>query len=474
MTQDRNHFFIKALRTVLVATLMLLTGSNALADGVLVHGNVYGGGNQADVQINTEVNISAGQVYGSVYGGGKGSDEDFECLKAMVGVNDAGKCEDPGSPANKDKGTKVNITNGTVNGNVYGGGEVGRVEWNTQVTIGTAGDTNKTPTVNGSVFGAGAGKETHGYSALVRGNSTVTVQGKAKVLQNVYGGGEKATVGRYWVKGIPTTLCEGDPNETVIPTPPDDLPTGMPYKQRRGGICKVIIKDQAKIGPEEGAATETEGHAFGAGKGVVPGTYDFTNFSGANRTNYPKRMALYDSEKYLDADKEKTWEYVDPTDPENKNIWEYFNTEAKYHTFLQTLSLVTHSNVTIGGGSNVKGSVYGGSESGFVQHDTSVTIEGSSTIGTNGTAEIDGNVFGGGLGLASFAEAGRVGGNTTVEVNGGTVWRNVYGGGSLGSLGKFTYEVNETTHSKTYTWTEGGTCNVTIDALNGSTPHLVM
>ena len=441
-----------------------------------VAGNVYGGGEESNVEGDTQVNISGGTIgnsadanHGNVFGGGKGSSDNFECDKAMVGVNDDGKCEDPGSAANKDKGTKVNITNGTVNGNVYGGGEVGRVEWNTQVTIGEAGDTQNTPTVNGSVFGAGAGKETHGYSALVRGNSTVTVQGKAKVLQNVYGGGEKATVGRYWVKGIHTTLCAGDPNETVIPTAPDDLPTGMPYKQRRGGVCTVSILDNAQIGPDNGG-TETAGHVFGAGKGVVPGTYNFASFSGSNRKNYPKRMALYDAEKYLETDKEKTWEYVDPQNTDtNKNIWEYFNTEEKYLTFLQTLALITNSSVVIGGHATVTGSVYGGSESGFVQHNTSVTIEGSSTIGINGTVETNGNIFGGGLGLASFAEAGRVGGNTIVNVNGGTVWRNVYGGGSLGSLGKFTYEVNTTTHSKTYTWTEGGTCNVTIDALNDNT-----
>ena len=53
-----------------MATMMLLTSATAMADGVVVHGNVYGGGNQADVQTNTEVNISAGQVDGNVYGGG--------------------------------------------------------------------------------------------------------------------------------------------------------------------------------------------------------------------------------------------------------------------------------------------------------------------------------------------------------------------------------------------------------------------
>ena len=121
--------------------------------GVVVRGNVYGGGNLADVKTNTEVNMSAGTVEGNVFGGGKGTGENsFTCDKAMVGTEvDSNACEDPGSADNKDKGTKVTISNGTVGtlegtgenqklkegtGNVYGGGEVGRVEWNTQVLIG--------------------------------------------------------------------------------------------------------------------------------------------------------------------------------------------------------------------------------------------------------------------------------------------------------------------------------------------------
>ena len=91
--------------------------------------------------------------------------------------------------------TSVTISNGSVERNVYGGGEIGRVENNTVVAI-SAGE------IKGSVFGAGQGVTTHGYSGLVRGNSTVTIQGNAKVRQNVYGGGETATVGKYWVTGV--------------------------------------------------------------------------------------------------------------------------------------------------------------------------------------------------------------------------------------------------------------------------------
>ena len=340
MTQDMNHTFVKALRAVFVAVMMSLTGNHALAQ-VTVHGNVYGGGNLADVKTNTLVNMSAGTVAGNVFGGGKGDSNNFTCDKAMVGKEeDDNKCEDPGSVDNKDKGTKVIITNGTVGtldgngklvegtGNVYGGGEIGRVEWNTQVTIGEEGASGNgvAPDIKGSVFGAGKGLETHGYSALVRGNSTVIVQGKAKVRENVYGGGEMATVGRYWVKNIPTTKCEGESE----PEPPGDLPNGMPYQQRKGGICRVTIQGNAQIGPDSGG-TEDAGHVFGAGKGVDP---HYSEGESKRMTQeYGMQIFTNDDELHKTA-------------------------EELYYEFLQTLALVTNSYVTIDGSAAVKGSVY--------------------------------------------------------------------------------------------------------------------
>ena len=433
-----NHTFVKALRAVFVAVMMSLTGNHALAQ-VTVHGNVYGGGNLADVKTNTLVNMSAGTVAGNVFGGGKGDSNNFTCDKAMVGKEeDDNKCEDPGSVDNKDKGTKVIITNGTVGtldgngklvegtGNVYGGGEIGRVEWNTQVTIGEEGASGNgvAPDIKGSVFGAGKGLETHGYSALVRGNSTVIVQGKAKVRENVYGGGEMATVGRYWVKNIPTTKCEGESE----PEPPGDLPNGMPYQQRKGGICRVTIQGNAQIGPDSGG-TEDAGHVFGAGKGVDP---HYSEGESKRMTQeYGMQIFTNDDELHKTA-------------------------EELYYEFLQTLALVTNSYVTIDGSAAVKGSVYGGSMSGFVQHNTEVNILGGE-IGTDNTY---GDVFGGGLGLKEFAEAGKVKGNTKVDITGGNVQGNVYGGGSLGDVGIID-KTDQTDYNYLWKKSDGSTANDT-------------
>ena len=347
--------------------------------------NVYLGGDTSGTcvvtvtggTIGSEGNTTAGHVFGA----GKGDATTYTCQKAMV------------------KGTTVTVSNGTIYGNVYGGGEVGRVEHDAVVTIGegTGAETGGTsnPEIKGSVFGAGAGLETHGYSALVRGNSTVTVQGNAKVRKNVYGGGQVATVGKYWVSVVAE---DPDPNNR----PPQGFPSGMPYATRDGGLCTVTIQGYATVGPDAVAdVSNAAGHVFGAGKGVEPHYV-------APGTGQSQRMNS-------DGD------------------WESFDTEADYLQFIETLALASNTNVTVGANATVKGSVYGGSESGFVQDHTIVTIN-KGEIGTAGTYTYNniGNIFGGGRGISGNPTAGRVGRYVTLTVNDGIAHGSVFGGGEMG------------------------------------------
>ena len=90
MKQDMNDTFRIALRAMVVAAMTLLAGNTATAQdtstGPTVHGNVYGGGNAADVKVKTAVNISTGTVLGNVYGGGNVGDVGMY----TVTVNDKG------------------------------------------------------------------------------------------------------------------------------------------------------------------------------------------------------------------------------------------------------------------------------------------------------------------------------------------------------------------------------------------------
>ena len=58
------------------------------------------------------MNITGGTITENVFGGGKGEADEFSCSKAMVGVNNAGAGADLTTEENKNKGTKVTISNG--------------------------------------------------------------------------------------------------------------------------------------------------------------------------------------------------------------------------------------------------------------------------------------------------------------------------------------------------------------------------
>lgn len=121
-------------------------------------GNVYGGGNQAAYGTGNDypvVNIKNGLVSGDVFGGGLGLD------------GDPTKGKVTGNPQ-----VTVNAAKARVNGSVYGGGSLASTEGNPQVTL-TDGALTK-------VFGGGK-------AADVDGAPTVNING-GTVSTGVYGG----------------------------------------------------------------------------------------------------------------------------------------------------------------------------------------------------------------------------------------------------------------------------------------------
>ena len=84
-----------------------ITGSSEIG------GNLFGGGNQADVLGKTSVIMPSAEsvINGTVYGGGNES--------------------------NIEGSTDVKITGGTINGDLFGGGNMGRVTESSKVYIGT-------------------------------------------------------------------------------------------------------------------------------------------------------------------------------------------------------------------------------------------------------------------------------------------------------------------------------------------------
>ncbi|MBR1784463.1 MAG: chitobiase/beta-hexosaminidase C-terminal domain-containing protein [Bacteroidales bacterium] len=356
------------------------------------------------------------------------------------------------------KNTEVNITGGVVRGNVYGGGELGSVAdnsadeekaGNSKVTVGGTAEVGTevksggtTMYCYGSVYGGGYGSSELAanlyvvgtdakstpidIAGRVEGRADVVIEGDALVRRNVYGGGEVASLGvtslGNYNDGVTYKMTTGSHGTYNMEY---DVETGTyvledkssdTYEVRAdrtgvtGGEASVTLKDNAHVGrrltvamvkafsEDQLNALETEGMVFGAGKGMVGKEY------------------------------------------------------ARY-------TYVGSTEVKVLGNASLDGSVFGGGENGHVVGDTKVTIGSGDdypVVGRNivpadyfseyfatGTARelYFGNVYGGGRGIETNGEdeysltAGRVEGNTYVTLLSGRVTHNVYGGGSLASVG---------------------------------------
>lgn len=110
---------------------------------------------------NTTLNISGGTINGNVYGGGRGFVEDMPGEVTMQGVGSV-------------FGTlNVNVTGGTITGSIYGGSEGDAGYWgkknnygqtinhiaemNGTVNLNITGTEEKYPTIGGNIYGAGQG-----------------------------------------------------------------------------------------------------------------------------------------------------------------------------------------------------------------------------------------------------------------------------------------------------------------------------
>ena len=354
--------------------------------------NLYGGSNLATYHpsdttvISPVVNIRhiPNGITGFVFGAGKGEQSTF--IDGICQRDNVDKGRAYSNPqvniGDTDTSHRVWIAR-----NVYGGGELAEVYGSTEVNV--KGDTTHTRLL-GNLFGAGKGYVGDSIAANVAINTTVNVF-DGKVNGNVYGGGELASVGTFKpVPGVGYTIDEA---------------TGLATVNIMGGHIGADDLDHA-------TSDNANGNVYGAGLGRA----------GVDTTSYGTFRFTY-------------YNYVRNTD------------------------------VTIGGNAIVRGSVFGGSENGHVWNNTNVKIQGGE-IGTDLTAAekqedndgagsiiYTGNVYGGGRGIdesdvhkhTHSLTAGRVFGNTRVHVSGGIIHHDVFGGGSLASVGDTIHDVSGTT-----------------------------
>ena len=316
-----------------------------------------------------------------------------------------------------------------VYGSVYGGGQDGHVRWGTEVVVNDAeiGNEYVNPTAavslvgtsdtlhfqwlaRGNVYGAGSGTGTYTdvYGVKQHSNSSgsvthftsVTING-GLIHRNVYGGGSLASVGP---PRIPPLTYDANRNQTLATV------------NINGTIGKLSDVNGSYI---DGGVTKKfsyGGHVFGGSRGDL--ALDESSFS----------TSIYTE---VNVGKENA------------------------------------DNTTVPG--YVLGNVYGGGEVGIVKQCTEVNMN-AGEVGTIGytwkrntahTQPYDsifhtsgGDLFGGGKGHISKVNAAVVKDSTVVNIKGGHVFLNVYGGGEVASVGE--------SEEYTYTYTDANDQTISV------------
>ncbi len=161
--------------------------------------DVYGGGRSAGVNGSTDVTITNSTITCNAFGGGNG-------ITSVVPGDSTGEL----NPAKVTGNASIEITNGTtITENVYGGGNLGFVLGNTNVTINNSdvninsfgggnasrvkGNSNvllTQATIGGSAYAGG-----NGATAIVEGSTNLDIGNNTDITEHVFGGGNAAATG---------------------------------------------------------------------------------------------------------------------------------------------------------------------------------------------------------------------------------------------------------------------------------------
>ena len=473
------------------STTVSVSGGTIGAEGQggVEFGNVYGGGKGKDdsveaglVKGTTTVTISGSpRIYHNIYGGGAyGSVGEFTydangmptarkenttggvCNvtitggtigwngkeNGMVFGSSRGDVGEPGGITDKQAwvyDTHVIIGSDTgplIKGSVYGGGENGHVFHDASVTInkGTIGITD--PQIDGgaryayrgNVYGGGCGTDTYTVdgktyfnrlAGIVQGNATVNIT-DGHVVHNVYGGGAMGSVGVF--------AREASDNIHM----PGKI-TGL----TSGGTCTVTISG-GKVGnigtkmyyEESGVGPDDFGHVFGGGRGEV---HDLADYPNLERVIYVNNTSVAISNNAFVTGSvyggSESGHVLGNTNVSVSGGQIGCGEEATgpYTTWDESVKPTAHWSYT------ANGSPYDQYANAQGKYPDESTSEGGKPKATDGHTFF-GNVFGGGSGYYPYApgkwlrSAGQVEGTATVNISGGHILNNVYGGCEMADI----------------------------------------
>ena len=344
-------------------------------------GTLYAGGSTGRVDGDITTKISGGTI-GTFFGGGRGKSEfitDESLYRANAGMITGNV-------------TTV-ITGGEFAGNVYAGGQGYKggtgsaiINGNTSLTI------SGTAKINGSVYGGGIGLPNDLTAAKINGSSTVTISG-GTIAGDVYAGGERGSIA----------------NKATMNIEPGANIAGNIYGG--GNNAGTVGSSCVNLNTSMGSA-EAPKDIYGAGK------ESGTLVSGEASVNISGHAALYGNvygggEKGTAGSSAVTLESGSAVTGNVFGGGNQADTTGTVKVDLQTDSKVAGYNETTG-------RVYGGPNN-------TGTVSGMITMNVTGSAV---NVFGGGEGEGTSAAGG-----TSITLSpGAAVSANVYGGGNAGSV----------------------------------------
>ena len=401
--------------------MTLMMAGHASAQ-VLVKGNVYGGGNLADVGQSVTVNVSGGEVDGDVYGGGALANTNTSNWDSSANDGAGGWAADKTSATNI---TAVNLTGGTIKGDAYGGG-LGRlangndpsaegylpaveakVYGDVLVTVAgtkmvTGYTTGENPVVNaGRVFGANNINGTpKGHVKVVVNTTTAVGDDQSIDVAAVFGGGNQAAYDPYSA----TEKAEVEINKTS-----GNLIVGNVFgggneagTENTAGTDVKIIAGNVKTGVYGGCNTS----------GTVSGDTKVAITGGTIGTAWENAPATFPTLVFGGGLGHET----------------LVNGSVTVELGAMTAAVAPATTPTISGDAIIWGDVYGGSAKGIVNAEwtgspaalSATTGKTTSVAFYSGT--LNGNLYGGGLGDADHAAD--VYGNITVNIGTGTVDAN--------------------------------------------------
>ena len=423
-----------------------------------IEGSVYGGSafgsvngttnnGSATATYKTNVVVNKGTIVNNVFGGGKGgtlnnityTPKEYGDITVTINNGSIGQVfggnDLMGSPGRNDT---VYLKGGNI-GNAFGGGNnTGQTTTNiylqgATITNNLYGGSNESGNITTSNVTVTSGSAQNIFGANNLGGTVTTTNidiSGGTISQNIYGGGNRAGAGTTNVDitdgNISGAIFGGSNQLGTVTTTNVTINTNRTLSEVYGGNNAGGTSVTTNVDIYSGTITGV----YGGGYQAISGSTN-VNVSGGTITNLFGGGNLA---KVTETD-------VNVTGGNQTNIYGGGNRANVDSDTYVSVQNATISNSVYGGGkqgevlgnSEVKfknatanNSIYAGGDEADVKGNTTITVEGTSVVGTSSTQVPSGSVFGSGNSAATGSSStSKV---ATVNIVGGTIYGNVYGG----------------------------------------------